>query len=62
VPLRFTVARDDITPGETHFFHALVKPPENHPDVPVVVDVSGNPMPPETEQRRHVVFTFQPSD
>ena len=56
MPVRFTVARDDITPGH-HVFHVLVEPKTGVSSVPVVVNVSGDPMPPEPERQRHVLFT-----
>jgi hypothetical protein len=55
-PVRFTVARDDITPGH-HVFHVLVTPKPDVSSVPMVVNVSGDPMPPEPERQRHVLFT-----
>ena len=55
-PVRFTVARDDITPGH-HVFHVLITPKPGVSSVPIVVNVSGDPMPPEPERQRHVLFT-----
>jgi len=55
-PVRFTVARADITPGE-HVFHVLVTPNPGVSSIPMVVNVSGDPMPPEPERQRHVLFT-----
>ena len=57
-PVRFTVARDDIMPGR-HVFHVLVEPKPGVNAVPIVVNVSGDPMPPEPERQRHVLFTAQ---
>lgn len=56
IPVRFTVARAEITPGH-HVFHVLVKPNPGVSSVPVLVNVSGDPMPPEPERQRHVLFT-----
>jgi hypothetical protein len=56
VPARFTVARDDITAG-LHVLHVLVTPDPGIDSVPIVANVSGDPMPPEPERRRHVLFT-----
>lgn len=55
-PARFTIARDDITAGH-HAFHVLVTPNPGVDSVPIVANVSGDPMPPEPERQRHVLFT-----
>jgi phosphodiesterase/alkaline phosphatase D-like protein len=55
--VRFSVARSNITPGD-HVFHARVTPsPAVKGDVPVLVEVDGDPSQPESERIRRIVFS-----
>jgi hypothetical protein len=55
--VRFSAARSNMTPGD-HVFHARVTPsPGVNGDVPVLVEIDGEPALPESERYRRVVFS-----
>lgn len=53
VPVRFSVARENFTPGD-HVFHATIKPmpPDEVGQWPIFVDLTGDPLPEPKERRQ----------
>jgi hypothetical protein len=55
--VRFSAARSNMPPG-SYVFHARVTPsPAAKGDMPVLVEVDGDPSPPESERYRRTVFS-----